>query len=128
MMLVSTYPYSPFRSFPFFMTCFLFFNATATPEIYTLSLHDALPILNELAVEAIGLEKSYGAVRVLSGLDLRVPRGSVFALLGPNGAGKTTTVRILSTLTRADAGQDRKSTRLNSSHLGISYAVFCLKK
>jgi ABC-2 type transport system ATP-binding protein len=64
-------------------------------------------VVNELAVEAIGLEKSYGAVRVLSGLDLQVPRGSVFALLGPNGAGKTTTVRILSTLTRPDAGQAR---------------------
>ena len=64
-------------------------------------------VVNELAVEAIGLKKSYGAVRVLSGLDLRVPRGSVFALLGPNGAGKTTTVRILSTLTRPDAGQAR---------------------
>jgi ABC-2 type transport system ATP-binding protein len=63
--------------------------------------------VNELAVEAAGLKKSYGAVRVLSGLDLQVPRGSVFALLGPNGAGKTTTVRILATLTRADAGQAR---------------------
>jgi ABC-2 type transport system ATP-binding protein len=59
------------------------------------------------AVEAAGLEKSYGPVRVLDGVDLRVERGSVFALLGPNGAGKTTTVRILSTLTRADAGQAR---------------------
>ncbi len=61
----------------------------------------------ELAVEATGLEKSYGTTRVLAGVDLRVPRGSVFALLGPNGAGKTTTVRILSTLLRADAGQAR---------------------
>jgi ABC-2 type transport system ATP-binding protein len=61
----------------------------------------------ETAIEAVGLEKSYGAVPVLSGLDLRVGRGSVFALLGPNGAGKTTTVRILATLTRADAGQAR---------------------
>ncbi|WP_326690470.1 MULTISPECIES: ATP-binding cassette domain-containing protein [unclassified Streptomyces] len=57
------------------------------------------------AVEAQGLTKSYGAVRVLSGLDLRVRRGSVFALLGPNGAGKTTTVRALTTLTRADSGR-----------------------
>ena len=63
--------------------------------------------MTELAVEAIGLEKSYGDVRVLSGIDLRVARGSVFALLGPNGAGKTTTVRVLATLTRPDAGQAR---------------------
>ena len=62
---------------------------------------------NELAIEASGLAKSYGGVRVLGGIDLRVPRGSVFALLGPNGAGKTTTVRILATLSRADAGQVR---------------------
>jgi ABC-2 type transport system ATP-binding protein len=62
---------------------------------------------DELAVEATGLEKSYGAVKVLAGVDLRVERGSVFSLLGPNGAGKTTTVRILSTLIRADAGRAR---------------------
>ncbi|NJC73173.1 ATP-binding cassette domain-containing protein [Planosporangium thailandense] len=59
------------------------------------------------AIEATGLEKSYGGVKVLAGVDLRVARGSVFALLGPNGAGKTTTVRILSTLVRADAGRAR---------------------
>jgi ABC-2 type transport system ATP-binding protein len=62
---------------------------------------------NELAIEASGLAKSYDGVRVLGGIDLRVPRGSVFALLGPNGAGKTTAVRILATLSRADAGQAR---------------------
>jgi ABC-2 type transport system ATP-binding protein len=60
-----------------------------------------------LAIEAIGLKKSFGAVRVLDGVDLAVPTGIVFALLGPNGAGKTTTVRILATLTRADAGRAR---------------------
>ena len=59
------------------------------------------------AIETVGLEKAYGDVRVLAGIDLRVAPGSVFALLGPNGAGKTTTVRILSTLTRADAGSAR---------------------
>jgi len=62
---------------------------------------------NELAVEAIGLEKAYDRVRVLDGVDLEVARGSVLALLGPNGAGKTTTVRILATLGRPDAGQAR---------------------
>ncbi len=61
----------------------------------------------DLAIHARGLVKSYGDLRVLDSLDLRVPRGSVFALLGPNGAGKTTTVRILATLSRPDAGQAR---------------------
>jgi ABC-2 type transport system ATP-binding protein len=61
----------------------------------------------EPAIEATGLEKSYGEVRVLSGVDIAVPRGSVYALLGPNGAGKTTTVRILATLLRPDAGTAR---------------------
>ena len=61
----------------------------------------------ELAVDATGLEKSYGGMQVLCGIDLRLPRGQVLALLGPNGAGKTTSVRILSTLTRPDAGTAR---------------------
>jgi len=60
-----------------------------------------------LAIEASGLAKSYRDVPVLAGVDLSIPRGSVFALLGPNGAGKTTTVRILATLTEADAGRAR---------------------
>ena len=51
-----------------------------------------------------GLEKSYGDLEVLRGVDLDVARGSIFALLGSNGAGKTTLVRILATLLRADAG------------------------
>jgi ABC-2 type transport system ATP-binding protein len=62
---------------------------------------------NDLAIDASGLVKSYGAVRVLAGIDVRVRRGSVFGLLGANGAGKTTTVRILSTLVRADGGRAR---------------------
>jgi ABC-2 type transport system ATP-binding protein len=61
----------------------------------------------ELAVEATGLTKSYKDVHVLSGVDIGVPAGTVFALLGPNGAGKTTTVRILATLVQADGGQAR---------------------
>ena len=60
-----------------------------------------------LAVEATGLTKSYKDVHVLSGVDIGVPAGTVFALLGPNGAGKTTTVRILATLVQADGGQAR---------------------
>src|SRR2546426_8162233 len=75
-----------------FMSFFFFFNDTATTEIYTLSLHDALPI---------------------SGLLAYLPRPG-----------------CLVAASVADAGiqGDRKSTRLNSSHLVISYAVFCLKK
>ncbi|GAA3785846.1 daunorubicin resistance protein DrrA family ABC transporter ATP-binding protein [Streptomyces coacervatus] len=59
------------------------------------------------AIEATGLRKAYGDKLVLDGIDLHVPRGTVFALLGPNGAGKTTTVQILSTLIRADGGEAR---------------------
>jgi ABC-2 type transport system ATP-binding protein len=57
-----------------------------------------------LAIEAYGLVKAFGAIRAVDRLDLSVPSGGVFTLLGPNGAGKTTTIRILTTLTRPDAG------------------------
>ena len=56
------------------------------------------------AIEVRGLEKSFGQLSVLRGVDLDVARGSIVALLGSNGAGKTTVVRILSTLLRPDAG------------------------
>ena len=56
------------------------------------------------ALRVQDLEKSYDDLRVLRGVDLEVPRGSIVALLGSNGAGKTTIVKILSTLLRADAG------------------------
>jgi ABC-2 type transport system ATP-binding protein len=59
------------------------------------------------AIEVSGLRKSFGDHAVLDGIDLSVPEGSVFALLGPNGAGKTTMVRILATLSAADAGEVR---------------------
>src|SRR5256885_12013211 len=74
---------------------FFFFNDTATTEIYTLSLHDALPILR--------------VIRVLDGHEPSATLHVVDERLNLHGA-------------------DRKSTRLNSSHLVISYAVFCLKK
>src|SRR2546429_8762507 len=81
-----------FFSFFFF---FFFFNDTATTEIYTLSLHDALPI------------SIYGASRPVS------------------RSGPTSSTRHSVAL---GCWRDRKSTRLNSSHGYISYAVFCLKK
>jgi ABC-2 type transport system ATP-binding protein len=56
------------------------------------------------AIQVRDLEKSYGKLSVLRGVDFDVARGSIFALLGSNGAGKTTVVKILSTLLRADAG------------------------
>jgi ABC-2 type transport system ATP-binding protein len=56
------------------------------------------------AIATTGLQKSFGDQVVLDGVDLTVPRGTVFSLLGANGAGKTTTVNILSTLISADAG------------------------
>lgn len=59
----------------------------------------------EVAVHTRGLIKRYKDKLALDGVDLEVPRGTVHGLLGPNGAGKTTTVRILATLTRADAGE-----------------------
>src|SRR3712207_7713538 len=76
---------------------FFFFNDTATTEIYTLSLHDALPIFP-------ADDRGCGAARVV--------RHSVDVHRGP----------------ACTDPRDRKSTRLNSSHANISYAVFCLKK
>src|SRR3989442_5793452 len=99
------------------MFFFFFFNDTATTEIYPLSLHDALPILTEVRRDplAIGL----GALACGAGL---------------GGATRTCRPRPLPRAVRRGAGRprphdrDRKSTRLNSSHVRISYAVFCLKK
>ena len=58
----------------------------------------------DYAIETRELRKSFGDVRAVDGVDLRVPAGSVLGLLGPNGAGKTTAVRILTTLLRPDSG------------------------
>src|SRR2546428_745146 len=84
---------------------FFFFNDTATTEIYTLSLHDALPI--------------YRVRRH------RVGHGAVLQLVRSQ---PTHGRRHLVPVPLRRAGRDRKSTRLNSSHDQISYAVFCLKK
>jgi ABC-2 type transport system ATP-binding protein len=63
---------------------------------------------NDLSIEALDLRKSYPPdVQALDGLSLAVPAGTIFGLLGPNGAGKSTTVRILTTLSRPDAGSAR---------------------
>src|SRR5256885_14685728 len=85
---------------------FFFFNDTATTEIYTLSLHDALPIWWPDRVPLFGRRFEHR----LAGL------ADASGELGRAG------------LSLAVEGGDRKSTRLNSSHLVISYAVFCLKK
>src|SRR5256885_6275737 len=85
----------------------------------------------------------FGGVVALDAFSMDVPEGCIFGLIGPNGAGKTTCFNCISGLYRPTHGSvrfgqaeltrlprhgDRKSTRLNSSHLVISYAVFCLKK
>ncbi len=61
------------------------------------------------AIEARGLVKRFGSKTALHGIDLTVPVGTVTAVLGPNGAGKTTAVRILTTLSKADAGTAKVS-------------------
>src|SRR5690348_17802830 len=89
---------------------FFFFTDPATTEIYTLSLHDALPI----SVRTRHAQRVRGA----DPADVRVRRGRGGVVHGRAGA----------VLADRDPDQDRKSTRLNSSHPSISYAVFCLKK
>src|SRR3712207_7654911 len=95
---------------------FFFFNDTATTEIYTLSLHDALPICAAAAGPTEGD---------------RAPLPGRRELRAGGQPGPGDRVRPEHRACRADgadAGRDRKSTRLNSSHANISYAVFCLKK
>src|SRR3712207_8361947 len=101
---------------------FFFFNDTATTEIYTLSLHDALPIYE--------IVLTYKEFEVLNCLCEN--KGKVFSreellnkVWGYDFEGTTRAVDILIQRLRK---KDRKSTRLNSSHANISYAVFCLKK
>src|SRR3712207_7394943 len=91
---------------------FFFFNDTATTEIYTLSLHDALPIYTE----TIHLEGPKKYSRTIN-YDLLLGQRATRDIRHPD------TREIL-----VRKNRDRKSTRLNSSHANISYAVFCLKK
>ncbi|MGH3361878.1 MAG: ATP-binding cassette domain-containing protein [Nocardioides sp.] len=63
--------------------------------------------MTALAIEATGLAKAFGETRAVDGVDLSVPRGSVYGVLGPNGAGKTTTIRMLATLLAPDRGSAR---------------------
>src|SRR5437899_5241155 len=98
-----------------FYILLFFFNATATSEIYTLSLHDALPIC-----EALGLRWD----------DVHLPERVLYIRYTLSAVDNNHLV-LTDPKTRSSkgwVGEDRKSTRLNSSHLGISYAVFCLKK
>src|SRR3712207_8218577 len=99
--------------------CFFFFNDTATTEIYTLSLHDALPILHwELSPHWAAPRGELGVVASSGqGQCHRHRRGHC-----PLGW------KLNASLPGTDQAGDRKSTRLNSSHANISYAVFCLKK
>src|SRR3712207_8316421 len=94
---------------------FFFFNDTATTEIYTLSLHDALPI-------------SQPAGRRLAPGALRGQIAMAGEATSPEGRVRCRTSSRSRWLTPPKPARDRKSTRLNSSHANISYAVFCLKK
>src|SRR5256885_9647814 len=89
---------------------FFFFNDTATTEIYTLSLHDALPILAEDLAAADSVLSKAQTLAPACKDDIALYRRQAWVPVFNAGV------------------QDRKSTRLNSSHLVISYAVFCLKK
>src|SRR5258707_15613551 len=89
---------------------FFFFNDTATTEIYTLSLHDALPI--STAEESSPPER-------------KAPNGTSDSRWLPTASARRSRRR---STTSPSSPPDRKSTRLNSSHANISYAVFCLKK
>src|SRR5256885_7074479 len=103
------------------MFFFFFFNDTATTEIYTLSLHDALPILAQRQQQ----------VRVPAG-DMTNTKGKYYTyaldLLMEAGVNRVS-IGVGDDITnQTGVDRDRKSTRLNSSHLVISYAVFFLKK
>src|SRR5699024_9816719 len=91
------------------------------------------PAGSSLRTEAIGHTYAPGAPQVLDQVSVKIDPGERVALVGASGAGKTTLAAVVSGLRTPTSGTvflggDRKSTRLNSSHVSISYAVFCLKK
>src|SRR5207248_8802311 len=101
---------------------YLSLQPTTPPELYPLSLHDALPILSSDSGA-----KTTIVVRVEFTTGQAISRSASSAACQP--ATPTATRRCTaSTTTTASSTTDRKSTRLNSSHRTISYAVFCLKK
>src|SRR5690606_40425539 len=107
------------RSWLLVVRCFVF-TSPATTEIYTLSLHDALPISDRgFGTDFAAAGADHAMRRQAAGADLRaqLPRWRQRRIQGACLAGRGTV-----------AAEDRKSTRLNSSHVKISYAVFCLKK
>src|SRR5205814_8828280 len=104
------------------------FPAPRSPALYTLSLHDALPILADLRSATEGadvLALPYGDVDVAALVHQDMPSDVARA----RAAGAATLAGVLPSVSTVDdlawPAEDRKSTRLNSSHLGISYAVFC---
>src|SRR5204862_7112529 len=102
------HPFSLLNVSSYTTSCFFFFTATATSDIYTLSLHDALPISSCARFAGAASPRRRNP---------RAPR-----------ACRDARRRRVAPLQWAARSSDRKSTRLNSSHVEISYAVFCLKK
>src|SRR3712207_7798512 len=100
---------------------FFFFNDTATTEIYTLSLHDALPIYIAPTVQS-EVAPSSVVIHTIAAVITATP-ATVKTLYRPVLAMTEAELWMVTMMPR-----DRKSTRLNSSHANISYAVFCLKK
>src|SRR5205814_9053551 len=103
-----------------------FLTDPPTPELYTLSLHDALPI-SALCAEDVRNEWATRRMGITGPTPLDLPDPSPL-LLGEGPGVRAGSASAIGGVGSLGVGRDRKSTRLNSSHLGISYAVFCLKK
>src|SRR5699024_12800482 len=104
----------------------LFFTVARPTDTYTLSLHDALPICR-LAVRRRGLLGSRHGRRGERGMTMPADQNEWFRCLNAGLPDDVARLKAAGYYEEA-IGRDRKSTRLNSSHVSISYAVFCLKK